>query len=102
MFSYTGRMDREAGYLTIIVGTGGGAFENNNCSQGRAFDQFFQRSEVCLGFARGGGMLEAGIDSHILILKYFWRVFPYFFKFIFLALLKDKEEQQYYYCFFPL
>ena len=40
---------------------GGGAFANKNCPQGRAFDQFFQMPQ---GFARGG-MLAAGIDSHI-------------------------------------
>ena len=43
--------------MTIIVGTGGGAFANKNCPQGRVFEQFFQMP--------GGGMLAAGIDSHI-------------------------------------
>ena len=56
-------MEPRAGHLTIIVGTGGVAFGNKNCPQGRAFDHFFK----CQGLARGlpGGMLAAGIDSHI-------------------------------------
>ena len=36
------------GHLTIIVGTGYGAFVNKNCPLGRAFDNVF----ICLGFAR--------------------------------------------------
>ena len=36
---------------------GGRAFANQNCLQGQAFDQFFQIL---------GGMVGAGIDSHIL------------------------------------
>ena len=51
---YFDRMDWGAGHLTIIVGTGGGAFANKNCPQGRAFEQFFQMPGVCRGFARGG------------------------------------------------
>ena len=56
-------MDWGAGHLTIIVGTGGGAFANKNCPQGRAFEQFFQMPGVC----PGEGMFAAGIDSHITV-----------------------------------
>ena len=42
-----------AGHLTIIVGTGGGAFANKNCPLGRAFDQFFQMPGVCPGGCPG-------------------------------------------------
>ena len=50
---YIGLTDWGAGHLAIIVGTGGGAFANKNCPQGRAFDQFFQMPGVCPG--AGGG-----------------------------------------------
>ena len=43
---YIGQMDWGPGHSTIIVGTGGGAFANKNCSQGWAFDQFFQMPGV--------------------------------------------------------
>ena len=46
---YIDRMDWGAGHLTIIVGTGGGAFANKNCPQDRAFEHFFQMPGVCLG-----------------------------------------------------
>ena len=59
---YIGRMDWRAGHLTTTEGTGGGAFANKNCPQGRAIEQFFQMPGVC----PGGGMLAAGIDSHIM------------------------------------
>ena len=39
---------------------GGGAFANKNCPPDRVLHHFFK----CPGFARGG-MLAAGIDSHI-------------------------------------
>ena len=45
---------------------GGRAFANKNCPQGRAFDQFFQMLGVFPGVYGGGGMLAAGIDSHII------------------------------------
>ena len=48
-------------HLAIIVGTGGGAFANKNCPQGRAFDEFFSSARGL----PGGGILVAGIDSHI-------------------------------------
>ena len=54
-------MDWGAGHLTIIVGTGGGAFANKNCPQDRAFEHFFQ-----MPGGLPGGMLAAGIDSHIM------------------------------------
>ena len=41
-----------AGHLTIVVGTGGGAFAKKNYPQGRAFANFFQVLGVCTG---GGG-----------------------------------------------
>ena len=46
---YIGGKDWGAGHLTTIVGTGGGAFANKNCPQGRAFVQLFQIPGVCLG-----------------------------------------------------
>ena len=58
---YIDRMDWRAGHLTTTEGTEGGAFANENCPQGRAFEQFFQLP----GGLPGGGMLAAGIDSHI-------------------------------------
>ena len=50
-----------AGYLTVIVSTGGGAFANESCPQDRAFDQFFSMPGIC-----PGEMLAARIDSHII------------------------------------
>ena len=44
---------------------GGGAFANKNCPQGQAFEQFFQMPGVYPGVCPGGGMLAAGVDSHI-------------------------------------
>ena len=38
---------RGGGHLTIIVGTGDGAFANKNCPQGRAFEQYFQTPGGC-------------------------------------------------------
>ena len=53
-------MEPRARHLTIIVGTGGGAFANKNCPQCWAFDHFFK----CPGFAREEcPRLE---DSHII------------------------------------
>ena len=63
---YIDRIDWRAGHLTTTEGTGGGAFANKNCPESRAFEQFFQMPGVCPGFARGG-MLAAGIDSHIIM-----------------------------------
>ena len=60
---YIDRMDWGAGHLTIIVGTGGGAFANKNCPQCRAFEQFFQMP----GGLPGGGVLAAGIYSHVIV-----------------------------------
>ena len=48
-------MDWGAGHLTIIVGTGGGAFVDKRCPQGRAFEQFFQMPGYARGLAQGGG-----------------------------------------------
>ena len=52
---YIDRMDWGAGHLSIIVGTGGRAFANKNCPQGRALEQFFQMPGVCPGVCPGGG-----------------------------------------------
>ena len=57
---YIDRMDWRAGHLTTTEGTGDGAFANKNCPQGRAFEQSNARGMP------GGGMLAAGIDSHIM------------------------------------
>ena len=53
---YVGQMDWEweAGHLTIIVGMGAGHLPT-----------IFQMPGVCPGVCPGGGMLAAGIDSHI-------------------------------------
>ena len=61
---YIDRMDWRAGHLTTTEGTGGGAFSNKNCPQGRASEKkLFKCPRVC---PRGAGrMLSAGIDSHI-------------------------------------
>ena len=47
MFLYIGLMDWGTGHLIVIVGTGGGAFANENCLRGRAFYHFFQTPGVC-------------------------------------------------------
>ena len=68
---YIDQMDWRARHLTTTEGTGGGSFANKNCPWGRAFEQFFQMPGVCPGFCLGGGgMLMAGIDSHIALLKH--------------------------------
>ena len=56
-------MDWRTGHLTTTEGTGGGTFANKNCPQGRAFEKNSN--------ARGmpGGMLAAGIDSHIMSIE---------------------------------
>ena len=59
-------MNWRAGLLTNTEGMGGGAFANKNCPQGWASEQFFQMPGVCPG---RGGMLAAGIDSHITATK---------------------------------
>ena len=52
---YIDRTDWRAGHLTTTEGTGGGgAFANKNCSQDRAFEQFFQMPRVCPGVCPGG------------------------------------------------
>ena len=58
------RMDWRAGHLTTTEGTGSGVIANKNCPQSRAFEQFFQIPGVCRRVFLGG-MLTAGIDSHI-------------------------------------
>ena len=56
------------GHLTIIVGTGGGAFVEKKCPQGRAVEQFFQMPGYARGLAQGGGgVLAGGNDSHIIL-----------------------------------
>ena len=45
-------MDRRAGHLTTTERTGGGAFANK---------------KIPAGPGAGGGMLAAGIDSHIIL-----------------------------------
>ena len=51
--------------MTTTEGTGGEAFANKNCLQGRAFEQFFQIPGVCPGVCPGR-MLAAENDSHII------------------------------------
>ena len=53
--------ERGTRHLTIVVGKGRGAFANENCLQGRAFDQSFESPRGLPGW-----MLAAGIDSHII------------------------------------
>ena len=57
-------MDWRAGHLTTTEGTGGWAFANKNYPQGRAFENFFSNVRGMPG-GLPGGMLAAGIDSHI-------------------------------------
>ena len=64
---YIDRLDWRAGHFTTTEGTGGGAFANKNCPQGRAFEQFFQMPGACPGVCPGGGLLAARIDSHITL-----------------------------------
>ena len=52
---YVDRMDWRAGHLTTTEGTGGGAFANKNCPQGRAFKQFFSNARGMPGGFPGGG-----------------------------------------------
>ena len=53
------------GHLTIIVGMGDGAFATQKLpARGRAFDHLFQMPGFCPEIFPGG-MLAAGIDSHI-------------------------------------
>ena len=47
IFLYIGRMEWGAGHLTILIGTGDGAFANKNCPPDQAFFNFFFR--VCPG-----------------------------------------------------
>ena len=49
---YIDRMDWRAGHLTTKEGTGGGAFANKNCPQGRASEKNFSNARE---FAQGGG-----------------------------------------------
>ena len=44
---------------------GGGAFVNENCPQGWAFDQFFKYPGFSWEFSQGEGMLAAGNDLYI-------------------------------------
>ena len=53
---YVRLMDGGSGHLPLIVATGGGAFANEICLLGQAFDQFFRMPGVC------PGVLAAGID----------------------------------------
>ena len=48
-------MDWRAGHLTTTEGMGGEAFANKNCSQGRAFEQFFSNAQGMPGGLPGGG-----------------------------------------------
>ena len=50
-----------ARHLTIIEGRGGGHLPIKITCRAGHFTNFFK----CLGFAWGGGVLVAGIDSHI-------------------------------------
>ena len=57
-------MDYGAGHLTVIVGMGTGAFANESCLLGQAFDKCFSNA-----WGKGGGeMLVAGTDLHIRLL----------------------------------
>ena len=50
--------------MTTTEGTGGRASANKNCPQGRTFEIFFQ-----MPGSLPGGMLAAGTDSHITLVK---------------------------------
>ena len=74
---YIDQMDWRAGHLTTTEGTGGRAFANKNCLQGRAFEIFFKCPGYARWFARGG-MLAAGIDLHIKNYQNIVKSFPIF------------------------
>ena len=57
---YIDQMDWRAGHLTTTEGTGGRAFANKNCPQGRALEKIFPGRLP-------GGMLAAGIDLYITL-----------------------------------
>ena len=61
---YIDRMDWRAGHLITTEGTGDGTFAGKNSPQGWAghLNNFFKCPGVC-----PGGMLAAGIDSHIIV-----------------------------------
>ena len=60
IFLYIGRLDWGAGHLTIIVGTGDGAFAKKTARRAGHL--------IILSYARcmPGGILAAGIDSHTI------------------------------------
>ena len=64
-FLYIGRMDLGAGHLTIIVGTGSGAFCRQKLPAGPGIWQNFSSPRGLPGGLPGGGMLAAGIHSYI-------------------------------------
>ena len=49
-FVYIGLMDYGAGHLTVIVEMGTGAFANESCLLGQAFDKCFSNA-----WGKGGG-----------------------------------------------
>ena len=51
---YIDRMDWRAGRLNTTEGTGGGAFTNKNCSQGRAFEKNISNAWGMPGGLPGG------------------------------------------------
>ena len=63
---YIDRMDWRAGHLTTTEGTGGGAFANKNCPQGRAFEHFFNCPGMPGGFPGGGGSSRIELTHTLL------------------------------------
>ena len=60
-------MDWGAEHLIIIVGTGAGHFRTKTARGAGHLNNFFKCPEYARGVSRGGGILAAGIDSHIRI-----------------------------------
>ena len=63
---YIDRMDWRAGHLTTTEGTGSGHLPTKIARRAGHLNNFFKCPGYARRFARGG-MLAAGIDSHIIM-----------------------------------
>ena len=70
--------------MTTTEGTGGGAFANKNCPQGRAFE----KNSNARGMPGGlpGGVLAAGIDSHKMFASATLLIVLFMYNFVFVNL----------------
>ena len=62
---YIGRIDWRDGHLTTTEGTGAGHLPTKIARRAGHLNNFFQMSGVYPGVCPWGGMLAAGVDSHI-------------------------------------